>query len=131
MSRDRSILSLVVLLIVVIALFGIIYSFSSVEEDNDAQAKTTSGSSQVLIEIMGERAVPDVRPVVSDQYVNEYDHNGKVVVLSSDGSAYAVVSGRVIASDVLVDVDENEHVTYRINDPEKSSSSNYDGTYMN
>ena len=130
MSRDKSILSLVVLLIVVIALFGIVCSFSSVK-DNDAQAKTTSGSSQVLIEIMGERAVPDVRPVVSDQYVNEYDHNGKVVVLSSDGSAYAVVSGRVIASDVLVDVDENEHVTYRINDPEKSSSSNYDGTYMN
>lgn len=96
---------------------------SSLENEGDSSDSTMSYE-VVYVEVMGKKEVKSNRVVVTDRYVNDLDGDDNVIVISGSGKAYDVTSGTVLVDDVVVSVDENEYDVYRIDDPEKSVSTN-------
>lgn len=125
MASSGQIGGLVLLLIVVMfAFFAVATGVVSFEEDV-ARTVVVPEREEVqdtwaYVEVIGEREIPNRNVVISDKYVVGVDPNSNAIVLSSDGEAYNVKGGTVLASDVVIKSDEGEFYVYRVNDPEKS-----------
>ena len=97
-------------------------STEAVSFDKNSKSKDTQrdGSSQVYVEVSGTKELPNNNVVISDRYVQSVDPNANIIVLDSQGQAYSVRSGTVLASDVVIHSSEGKFYAYRVDDPEKS-----------
>lgn len=107
-----AILAAVVFLIAAILAGGL--SFEHKGEKNNISSTPT------YVEITGEREVRNNNVVLSDKYVRDVDSNANIIVLDSNGEAFSVREGTVLASDVVIHSSEGSFYAYRVDDPEKS-----------
>lgn len=116
---------LVLLAIIMAALAGLYVT--KLERDiladsNTAMMNMTIDKSQ-YIEVTGEKEVSSNTQIITDRFVNTLEDGANYVVVAEDGSKYIVESGTVLVDDMVISSDD-EFSVYRINDPEKSVSTN-------
>lgn len=128
MSKSSKITRQLILLIVL--LFGVYFVYSNYYDggmthtySNDRMGSNSS-SDVVYIEVEGEKEISSKRTIVNDRFVGKLDKDGTIIAISSNGEAYNVRSGVVLASDMVVSSDSEIYSIYRIKEPVKSVSTN-------
>ncbi len=122
--------TLLFLLVVVVAAMAGLYYYGGANcellgnVDNEDLSGEKSSSSYSYVEVVGEKEVAQNRAIVSDRFVGDFDNDGKVVAISSNGQAYIVQEGVVLVDDMVVSSSNEEYSVYRIENPEFSVSSN-------
>jgi hypothetical protein len=122
---------LVSLFLVLVLLMGGILAYSYDEYDSSyeredkkkyGKTKKVVGTTPVVMSVAtaGEGQVQSSGPVlVHDRFVGELSEGGAVVAISN-GEAYVVQQGVVLAGDMVIRREGESSAVYRINEPEKS-----------
>ena len=122
-SETGKIVGLVFVLVLLLGAVGWIYSYQNTK-DMKEMSPSTGNSDVQLITVMGEKVIPSKKVVVSDKFVGNIDNDGVIVAISSDGQAYNVREGVVLADGMVVSASDEGYSVYRIDEPAKSVSSN-------
>lgn len=122
MATNNKVYTLVTLLAVILALMGVIFVIAGQDKVTNTENVTEKKLESVdFIEISGEVAKPSTRTnIVTEDYVRDLDGDANLVVMTKDGSAYAVQGGNFLVADRLVTIDEDGKKVYYVNDPKKS-----------
>ena len=124
MTSD-GILGKTVLLVIVLALIGFLYTqtIEPTQQEQQVDISNLVENQQQLIEITKETEKPTSRQIVTDRFTQEIDEDGVVVVV--DGSnAYAVRKGTVIVNDNIIKVTDEEYSVDFTQNPRIIISSN-------
>ncbi len=123
MSNNRKIASLIALLAIVFVFIGAIVSYD-LEQYNLKALKGTENSEDTLVAIRVTEEVANKNVLVTDRFTGKLEKDSEVISIGSDGSMYVVKGGTVLASDMVIGTNEETTSVYRINDVEKSVSTN-------
>lgn len=119
---EKKIYSLVTALAVVLALMGVIFVVSQIETQEVVELGEFT-SADILITVEDEVPRPSKRTnIVNEDYVRDLDADANLVVMTADGSAYALQSGNYLIADRLVTIDSTGKKVYYTKDPAKSVS---------
>ena len=122
----------IILFITVILIGGILYLKynQNYNQDNSFvnnvgnEQENIKGNNMGYIEVSSEVEKPTHRTIVSDKFVSKLDPNSNIVVLGEDGRIISVDKGVVLVSGVVINSQEDSYSVYRIDNPEKSVSTN-------
>ena len=123
MSNNRKIASLIALLAIVFVFIGAIVSYD-LEQYNLRTLKGTQSSEETLVAIRVTEEAENKNVLVTDRFTGKLEKDSQVISIGSDGSMYVVKGGTVLASDMVIGTNEESTSVYRINDVEKSVSTN-------
>ncbi len=123
MSNNRKIASLIALLAIVFVFIGAIVSYD-LEQYNLRTLKGTQSSEETLVAIRVTEEAENKNILVTDRFTGKLEKDSQVISIGSDGSMYVVKGGTVLASDMVIGTNEESTSVYRINDVEKSVSTN-------
>ena len=125
--------SLVIAFIVVMLAYFFVWFYATSQLSYEAVGEVELGkregfkSMDVTVVVEQERVVPRTNKVlVHNKHVGVIDKDGSVVAISANGQAHNVVNGVVLADGMVISASSDHYSVYRVNDPEKSSSSNYE-----
>lgn len=131
MAEDKLVRSLVVAFFVVIAAYFVVWFIVGTAIMNNLEAQEElvledefAPRTELVGVQSGERVVPSTNKVIiSDKFVGTVDKDGSIVAISENGQAYNVANGVVLADDMVISANDESYSVYRVNDPEKSVSS--------
>ncbi len=126
----KTVVIIVLLLLVALCVKGLYAIFCDNDYDRDYKDfkkdghKKVLGDTPTLVEVQGDYIeVPSTRGViVTDRHVNGFE--GEPVFVDSNGDAYIVKNGKVLASDMYIVADENGYEVRRL-DNERASTGSY------
>lgn len=121
MKQNNSIFYLVAILAIIIALIAGIYSYKYNPVNINEEKVNTSYN---YVEFNSNNEKPSNRVIINDKFVSDVDKNSNIVVLGNDGTISNVKNGRVLVSNSVITSNDEEYSVYKINNPEKSVSSN-------
>ena len=126
MSENTKIVSLVVLLfIVIIAIVGVMTyqnEASNAYATEESYEKLPTGNKLLIVSSEVEKPTTN-KVILHERFVGEFDKDGTIVVMSSDGQAVNVRSGNVLVNDMVVTSNDEEYSVFRINNMRESVSS--------
>lgn len=123
MSSNKKIVGLIALLAVIFMFIGALVSYD-LQEYNSRQLRSVANGDDTLAVVTTTTEAKNGNVLVSDRFTGKLEKDAKVVAVGEDGSMYVVKSGTVLVSDMVVGTNDESISVYRINDPEKSVSTN-------
>jgi hypothetical protein len=124
LRETHKIVVLLLSLAVIFVLLGWIISFNLTLQDTSEfdEVKVKPHSTTIIFE--AEKEVESTKTVlVTDRFVGKLDKDANVIAISSNGDAYAVQSGVLLADDMVISSSEEAYSIQRLDEPSKSVSS--------
>ncbi len=104
MAHEKRIATLFVLLAIVLATIGFIYTGQVDISKSVLDAKNSSNADTVYVELTHNVSKSDVRNLVSDRFSHTETDDGYIIVAGSDGSKYVVSSGTILVDNKIIRV---------------------------
>lgn len=124
MSETTKLTTLLVLLVLLFGAVGWVVSYQQILENREDVFEKKSSIVKQINVITEKEVSSNKKQIVTDRYVATLDKDGVIVAISSDGEAYNVRSGTVLADSMVISSNEEDYSVQRLDNERFSTSSN-------
>lgn len=123
MAKEQKIISLVVLLVIILGLFGFVYSYSLSQDDSLEEKRAQTTQISTIPTGVEYESNSEVDVLISSKVVNDYQAGSQIIIINEDGSKRIVKSGTLLIDGKVISQEDDSSYVYDV-ETQRTVSSN-------